>query len=570
MKYINIFSALALTSAAMLATSCNDVLDVNEESKLSDLAVWSSTSAADSYVTASYKGFTDDTQLAGCRNRFWDSYGDLTKSSSWDQYGHPYNKTMMQPSSFSGDAGAGAFEIWSATYERIRRANICLRDLHEYGSKFGSEFVQTREAEIRLCRAFAYFRLARVYGGVVIRTDKTGKNGVDDGAYPEDVVRARASEADTYKFILTELKEAAEALPEEYSGVWPKGRALRAFAYGLMSRIALYAQDWDTAIMAAEKVMEYENYNGKAVVGLADDYASLFTPEGANSNEYLFVIQYMKGSLTHQWDYSVSPGGDNLLNNGAAYAEHQPTAELCDLYEFKDGEPFDWSTWDAKHSDPFTDREPRFHATVLYNGASWRGRKIDVTPGGLDGFKVLLHTGSTGGASCTGYFLRKHLQEDNLEFTVDQSWAPDPIMRYAEVLLNAAEAYIQADLVGNSQKALDCINRIRKRVGLPVKTQSDVANIDDFMKLIREERAKELAAEGFRFWDLRRWRLATTVLNNVPMHGVKVTASGNGFKYERVEVDGGDVRIFPERYYYFSIPMSERSNNPACENNPMW
>ena len=197
----NIFKFVALTVAGLSVTSCEDTLDVNRTDVISDAAIWSTLDAADAYITASYKIFTDDTQLKGCRNRFWDSFSDLTKSSSWDQYGHPYNSFLLQGLT-SGENGAGAFECWNDQYSRIRTANVCLRDLRSFGAKFGSEAVALREAEIRMCRAYSFFMLARVYGGVILRTETSGANGVSDGAVDSDIAMARASEADTYKFIL--------------------------------------------------------------------------------------------------------------------------------------------------------------------------------------------------------------------------------------------------------------------------------------------------------------------------------------------------------------------------------
>jgi len=577
MIQINI-KALAIAALASATVSCTDVLDVNDTGKLSDQAIWSNIEGADAYITASYKIFTDDAQLKNCRSTFWDSFSDLTKSPSWDQYAHPYNSFLLQGIS-NGDAGAGALDRWSSEYNRIRTANVCLLNLRRYGTKFGDEFVALREAEIRLCRAYSFFRLARVYGGVILRTETSGKNGISDGNNPEDVQQARATEAETYRYILDELWFAAENLPSANSSSWPVGRATKAFAYGLISRIALYANEWEEAAKAAEAC------GNEPGVDLDRNFANVFSPAGANSPEILFAIYYLKGNpnLYHLWDNSVSPGGDSNINAGGAYAEHQPTAELADLYEWADGTPFSWDNWSGSHADPFSDREPRFQATILYNGADWRGRKIECwadyknsegeTVSSYDGFAEFRKAGATGGKTCTGYFLRKFLDEDNIHFTeaLDKSVTPDIIMRYAEVLLNQAEAYVNLDLLANQEKIIDCINRVRNRVDLPSITVSDIADEEKAMKLIREERAKELAAEGFRFWDLRRWGLAEGVIGGKQVHGVKIKKLDDGsFSYERIECDAQTNRIYPARYKYFSIPLSERSINTKCTNNPGW
>ena len=574
--YINIFAALVLCASI---SSCEDVIDVEKETEISDQAIWSSVEAADAYITASYKIFTDDTQLKGCRNRFWDSFSDLTKSSSWDQYGHPYNSFLLQGLN-TGDNGAGAFECWTSQYARIRTANLCLKSLRERGQKVGQEFVTLREAEIRLCRAYSYFMLARVYGGVLLRTESSGINGgLSDGKYPEDVTMARSSEADTYEYILNELKFAAENLPDKNSTSWPRGRATKAFAYGMISRVALFAQKWEIAAEAAEAVAKCPG------VQLDNDFNNVVSEKSVSSPEILFAIEYIKGntSLFHLWDNSVSPLGDSEINKGGAYAEHQPTAELADLYEWKDGTPFSWDNWSDGHPDPFSDREPRFQATILYNGAKWRDRNIECwadykndegeTISSADGFAEFRKTGSTGGKTCTGYFLRKFLQESNTKFveSLDKSITPDIVMRYAEILLNEAEAYTRMDLVANREKVKNCINAIRARVQLPELPITAFSDVESAMKIIRDERAKELVAEGFRFWDLRRWGLAESVIGGQMAHGVKIINDGAGnFTYEKISCDAGETRVYPARYKYFSIPLNERSNNPLCINNPGW
>lgn len=568
MKYNRYIKYMMTVMATAFMTSCIDVLDVNETTKQSDQAIWSSVEAADAYITASYKIFTDDSQLKNSRSTFYDSFSDLTKSSSWDQYSHPYNMFLLQGIS-NGDGGAGALERWASEYNRIRTANVCLSDLYRFGEKFGSDFVTLRDAEIRLCRAYSFFRLARLYGGVILRTEKSGTNGVSDGLYIEDIQQPRASEADTYKFILDELEDAAKVLPEVNNSTWPQGRATKSFAYGLISRIALYAEDWERAAKAAEACGQQPG------VDLDKDFTKLFSPTAGESPEVLFAIYYLKGNsnLWHLWDCYVSPRGDAEINDGGAYAEHQPTSELADLYEWNDGTPFSWSTWSASHSDPFTDREPRFQATILYNGAQWRGRTIEAYVDGKDGFEEFKKVGSTGGYTCTGYYLRKFLQEDNMKFmqSDDKSTTPDLIMRYAEVLLNQAEAYVNLDLVKYQDQILDCINRIRSRVNLTEKKASDINTEEKAMNLIREERAKELAAEGLRFWDLRRWNLAESVIGGKQVHGVKIKKlDDDTFSYEHVECDAGTNRFYPSRYKYFSIPLTERSINLKCTNNPGW
>lgn len=562
-RIILFFSTIALYLGI---SSCTDVLDLGNTREVSDIAVWSTEEAAEMYITASYKTFTDVSQVFNSRNVFYDSYTDLTKSTSWDQYNHPYNKALLQASAFT-TGSAGALECWNDAYTRIRRANVLLNEINEYGVKnYGEDWCDIRRAEVRLCRAFSYYRLIRVYGGVPIRTDISGVNGgVDDGANPADINKARATEAESWDFVISELQWAADHLPDTWTSYW-SGRATKVTAYGLISRMALFAQEWQVAIDAAEKVKELGG-------ALAPDYAKVFQVDGNqdNSKEILFALYGLPKSVTHNYDTYNRPFGDDAVYNTVVYAEHVPAAELADLYEFKDGTTFSWSTYSDTHADPFTDREPRFQATILYNGCKWENREIQTYAGGSDNFVAFTQSGSTNGHTCTGYYLRKYLQEGYSNFVTDQSYQYDAVLRYAEVLLNKAEAYAQLDYNQYRNQALGALNEIRNRVGLPSKTAADAPNLDAFMALLRKERSVELAGEGFRYWDLRRWKLAESVINGQNAHGVVITKSDDGsYSYERVACDGGTPRIFLDKYYYFSLPTNELSNNNLCVNNPYW
>lgn len=306
---------------------------------------------------------------------------------------------------------------------------------------------------------------------------------------------------------------------------------------------------------------------------LAKDYAKIFQVDGKqdNSKEILFALYYQEGSVTHNYDLYNRPFGD-IAVHGNAYAEHVPTAELADLYEFQDGSIFDWDTYKSEgHEDPYTDREPRFHATIMYNGCQWEGRTIQTYVGGSDGFVEFTQSGSTNAHTCTGYYLRKYLQEGYSDYITKHSYQYDVVLRYAEVLLNKAEAYAQLNYDQYKNEALEALNEVRNRVNLPDKTTTDAPDKESFMKLLRKERCVELAGEGFRYWDLRRWKLAENIINGQNAHGIKITKNDDStFSYEKVECDGGTPRIFLEKYYYFSLPTSETANNKLCENNPYW
>ena len=543
-------------AAALCGTSCSDVIDLNPGDRFTPATVWSSTTTVDSYVLGLYSTFSSSCEFYGTGSpNLTDAYSDILKSGSWDQYNHSYNRSLFQESAFNSTS-AGAFECWSTHYGRIRRENEFLRDAPKYREKFGEKWMDTRIAEVRFCRAYAYYLLCRVYGGVILRTEVDG---------PEQNDKARSTEADCWDFIIEELKDLAPQLPQgnktENGDNWDDanyGRATQQAAYGLLSRVALFAERWDVAAQAARDV---EKCGGALDL---TGYANVFNGNLKSNKEILFGVDFEQDVITHRYDAYVRPSGDaKALGTSALYSVFFPTSELADSYEMADGTPFSWET---HGSDPYTGREPRFYATILYNGASWMGRTIESYVGGADGFKEYENSKSAN-TTVTGYYLRKYLKDGDKSWITAYSAQTCILIRYAEVLLNKAEALAELSWDQNSVEALQALNDVRGRVGLPSR---QTASKEEFMEFVRHERMVELAGEGFRYWDLRRWRLAEEVINGKNVHGVKITKTDSGFNYEHVDADNGNKRIFYDRYYHFAIPESERSKNPLCDNNQGW
>lgn len=554
-KALLYFSAIALCCGT--SVSCDDVLNIDPSDRFSPASVWENSEALEQYVYGFYALLKEKVEVYDAAN-FTDAYSDIMKSGSWDQYNHAYNYALLQEAYFNSDS-AGPFECWSNNYGRIRRHNEFLRDAPDYISLHGEEFITRRMAEVRFMRAFAYYQLIRVYGGVVLRTAVDG---------PAENDKPRASEEESWNLVISDLEYAGKNLPESWDDEYT-GRVTKAAAYGLLSRVALYAKKWDRAVSAADSCALY---GGK----LAANYADIFN--NADNEENILVVRFMQGysntGLSHRADQFFRPIGDKAAHGDATlYGAFGPTSELVDSYEVQnaDGEWVDFS-WDDFENQrisnpdlsPYDNRDPRFYTTVLYNGASWEGRTIDTKPGGADGL-IEFNTSGAAGATCTGYYFKKYITENETGWDTKGSSHFGIILRYAEVLLNKAEALAELDDISG---ALSVLNEIRGRVGLPAKSAS---SRDEFMELLRHERMVELAGEGFRYWDLRRWRLAEDVINGQCAHGVKITQSGDRLNYEQIEVDDGLTRVFYDRYYAFSIPVSERANNTLCgDNNPGW
>jgi len=204
--------------------------------------------------------------------------------------------------------------------------------------------------------------------------------------------------------------------------------------------------------------------------------------------------------------------------------------------------------------DPYTNRDPRLAATVLYNGHPYRGRNVETfTPGGLDS----KDGGGPWNTTLTGYYILKYMNEglnpndpNNLyqDQTQDQ---PFKYIRYAEILLNYAEA--QNEAVGPDASVYTALNQIRSRAGMPNITTG--LSQSDMRLAIQNERQIELSFEDHRFYDVRRWKIAN-VTENVPAYGIKPTKNADGtITYTKFIALGN--RKFDDKNYWMPIPKSE-------------
>ena len=536
---------IGLMFTSQFLTSCHDLLEKDPTDSYSETVAWSSESSLDMYVTYLYKplnGLSNFSSLS-----LTDGYTDLVKyGNGVPQTWSAHNKILLQQNTITSDNNP--MSSWGL-YTDIFRENVFLRDAGIYGNKFSEDFLNIRIAEIRFIRAVNYARMIRIFGGVILR-DET--NGVDSEGQKD---KARATEAESWDFVLKDLEFAARHLPKEWDSKWD-GRLTKGAAYAYMCRTALFAKRWDVAITAADEIKKLNKYD------LMDNYEDVFKVAG--NKEIIFSIAYKIPDMPHYFDRYFAPDGKQGIRRAV------PTSELVDSYDMADGTPFSWSG--SMANDPYVGREPRFYASIIYNGATWKEKKIYTYVDAENGFAAYRDNMNPGEKqTVTGYFIRKYLQENNADFDdkgSDQFWIE---MRYAEVLLNLAEALAEQDYSKNQDDALEALNEVRECVNLPKRTTEEAPDKDSFMKLLRKERICELAFEGFRYWDLRRWRLAGEVIDGKQAHGTKITKKDdNTYTYEQVSCDDNINRFFPERYYLLPIPVDELQNNPLCENNAPW
>ena len=435
-----------------------------------------------------------------------------------------------------------------AVYNSIRYCNTFLEKVWGVYNMTDAE-KKLWVAEIKALKAYYYFELAKRYGGVPlidrVYADQKEAN-LPRGTFDE-VVGLILREIEGVRNELV-VDWRAENLEEK------SGRITRGAALALKSRVLLYAASpqfnpsgekskWAAAAAAAFEVINMGIYS------LHPDYGGLFVAEtSTTSPETIWAVRM---GATNEFERKNYPIGTQGGGTGIC-----PSQNLVEAYE---------STGEDT-GDAYAGLDPRFYATVLRNGDTWNGRTLEIYAGGAD-------DPARQNASPTGYYLRKFLNE-NLNLTNDdkrlRSWI---VFRYAEILLNFAEAMNEAygpdDAHGYGMSARDAVDAVRagSGVGMP---PVDVAPGDAaaMRTAIKHERRIELAFEDHRYWDLRRWDDAGTVLNR-PLRGVKVTRSGDGFAYTPFEVA---KRIFEApKMNLYPIPQAEIvKSGGVLDQNPGW
>ncbi len=429
--------------------------------------------------------------------------------------------------------------------------------------------IERARLEVRFLRAFFYFELVERYGGVPI-LEKT--YGVDDDYSGID----RNSLEECIGFIVSECDEIAPELPAVHES-GETGRVTRGAALALKSRALLFAasdlfndpswaggyghpelislpddvdrQDrWDAAARAAKAVLDLS----EARYTLLTSYPDIFLKSYSN-NEAIFVRRYGSGYSFETDNYSV--GFDNG-NSGTT-----PSQNLVDAFETKSGKAFDWN--DRKMADdPYADRDPRLGFTVLTNGSTFKDRTMEIFEGGRDGKGVV-------NATKTGYYLRKYVDpEVNLlqgRGTV-HAWI---IFRLAEMYLNYAEAmneaYGPSDAHGYGMTALEAVNMIRRRRSVEMPAIPSTVSQDELRQRIRNERRVELAFEGHRMFDVRRWMIAEETLG-APLKGVDIQQNSQSYIYTPKTVEN---RTFEAKMYFYPIPQTDL-NISGWPQNPLW
>lgn len=452
------------------------------------------------------------------------AYDDGGSDNAYAQYPWESNATPIA----AGNIDATLDQGYNSRYTYIRRYNYFLDNIDK--APMDANLKKRFTAEARVLRAFTYFELARTFGPVpLLKTSYTD---------PQTTAVAPAPEADVINFAIAEIQSAVNDLPASYAGgaTTETGRITSGAAWAILTRIQLHYQKWSDAVTSAQKVMGagYQLYRktslsaddlkddfspyvtfatpadkDKFYKGLASYEQQFWTANELSSKEIILASQSINNS---SYDYgnglrTLFPPADL-----GGWSSITPTQEMINAYWDKDGNTFtppsaatraanyNNGTPNAAYQDEFKNRDTRLYASVLFPGAPW-GRFNN-------GYKFSWGKGG-GNNSVTGYNFKKLIDPAFIENDWDgaQDFA---IIRYAEILLSYAEA--KNEVSGPDATIYAALDDVRDRAGMPAVNQAVYNDKAKLRELIRNERRIELAGEGQRFWDIRRWNIGQTVM----------------------------------------------------------
>lgn len=511
------------------------------------------------------------------------------KSAYWNYGNTPYQSVMDGWTDIAilraVDLGEGNYDvynahssgIWRLAYITIQRANTMLSGM-EAGKASVDEAVYNRlQAEARFLRAWSYFYLTFMFGDVPLITDELTPD--------EFYTQTRASKAAVVAFIYEELDAVAQVLdwaPRE------RGRISKAIALGLKARTALFNKDFQIAAEAAKQVMD------GAGLDLNPKFGDLFTRTGQAPNAGKEIMWEILNTDADPSALTWLPLG-SISRAAGGQSGRFPQQRLVDMFEAKDGKRIDESAvYNA--NNPRLNRDKRLRYTVALPGDTIYMNLVTVV---YDVYKSTTSFKNADGSWTT----RANADYDNAfgpaksgvgllhaKYTMTgenafQARVNFILMRYAEILLTYAEAKIELGEMDGS--VIDAINKVRTRAGQPVVDVAIQADQNELRELIRRERVAELAMEGFRWFDIRRWEIADVVM---PQKVMGIAKDPNAmppvpdFKATPVH-DLNSIPVYTgqesqrftreDRYWYprlvlLPVPQAERDTNPGLSQNTGW
>lgn len=533
------YTIVCLLAGMLACISCD--LERTPLDKFAEGDFWTSEDNAQLALTGLYRGNILFNSPEYNPTDWW-SYGGLLfmefpTDNAYDRRGTNSNFHKMTNGSLLAN-NPYIKNYWENSYAKITRCN---RFLEGIGRLQDPAVVKRFTAETRFIRAAQYFYLSQFFQDVPLVTKVLTK---DEANSVEKTSKAKITE-----FVAKEFTEAADDLPRfKDLKASETGRASKQAALAFLGRTYLGAKMYAEAAAAYKQIIDFGDN------AIDPDYSSLFLPNGENSTENIFSMQYLQdlaGNALPQHALPVKDGGWCLINVAAG---------LFEAYQFKDGTDFSYESplYDPQHLGK--NRDPRLDYTIYYNGATFKGAVYDCHPDSKGGDKV-----AGGQTTQTGLMMRKYFDE-TYSGDLNSYGGNVPVIRYAEVLLGYLEAKLEAGDPVTQDLLDETINKVRGRasVKMPPVTETDAAAL---RPVLRNERRVELAMEGIRYWDLLRWGIADQALNGyifgAPFPGserVSKTPEGTLDKYGRWYVNSRSFRKGQDEKW--PIPQSEQDINP--------
>lgn len=510
-----------------LGTSCGDsFLNVTPEDRLSDGTFWKTEADADMALTGLYNRWEEHTNIL-----WW----DLMTDNGYSQFPWDGIQVMGNGQLNASDVGRNLFN-----YSQIRKCNNFLEKI----SAIDMDQAKKKRyiAEARFLRAYDYFRKVQFYGDVPLLTE------VQLDA--EDAKMKRSKKEEVVSFILAELAAVALELPVQnmrQSG----GHITSGAALALKARLELYEGKFAESMADAKKVMEMAD---QGIYQLYTDYYGLFQVDNeSKNNESILEVFYIKDTYANNiWQHV-------LTAKEGGWSSITAVQSLVDEYEMSDGKTITEST-EYDLNKPFEKRDPRLRFSILYPGQIYNGRYFNS----LDVTSPDYHQNAA--APRSGYNVRKYskIVPPDLFHNGDSNVM---VIRLAEVLLTFAEAGIEQGQI--TPEVYSAIDQVRQRAGMPVVNRALYNSQSKMRELVRRERRVELAFEGLRYWDIKRWNLGDSKLNG-PLYGsrrgsVNSETGAVTWNAERIKLED---RVFrANRNYLFPIPQAEMDANPQMKQN---
>lgn len=522
-----IITTLSLTVASVVTSCKKDFLNTVPNDRLSGEFFWKTEDDAKLAVNAIYPSLDAQSQLF-----LLDGLTDIAHVNRFFEVSSQVEQNVYDASS------SLIADQWSAAYKGIAAANFVLDNINKIPeTETNNAALNQYKGEAKTLRAYQYIKLASLFGDVPLVTKQIS---IQEG---KQLQRAPINEV--WDFIDKELKEAVELLPPTIE----KGRITRGAAWALNARANLYAGRYQDAVNAAQKVFDLNLYS------LYPDYEKLFSYSAEGNEEIILDRQFLKDVLSNNVFSTMAPYSQATSNNF-----YVPTKAIADMYPMNNGLSISDINSGFDKSNPYENRDPRMHYSmfipgdILPNGKVFNPSPNSGTPDAI---------GSTFNATSTGYTIKKYINNEDLG-NPSNNGINSILIRYAEVLLTYAEAKIELDQIDNT--VFHAINQIRQRSDVNLPPLSNALNRDQLRETVRRERTLELAFEGFRMFDIRRWKIAETV---IPGSVYGITYLENG-QLQTIQVPSFIKGFNKNRDYLWPIPQNEKILNPNLGQNPNW